>query len=114
MMTIDIEALELLARASPGPWHVTNLDDDWAMSAVVITRTDHGADHLSMREETWPVADVIAATLLQHPRYVDPPDGRWEANAALIAARRNALPELLRLARLGLAAEERGPVDSGS
>ena len=52
--------------------------------------------------------EVIAATLIQKPRYVDPSDGKYVENARLIADVRNALPELLQLAAIGLAAESGG------
>ena len=58
-----------------------------------------------MRDGTWPLDVVVAACLLQQPRYVDPPDQKWDENAALIAEVRTALPELLRLARIGLGQE---------
>jgi hypothetical protein len=57
-----------------------------------------------MRFGEWPLGEVVAACLIQEPPYVVPADERYDENADLIAAMRNALPELLRLARLGLAA----------
>ncbi|MBL7629068.1 hypothetical protein [Frankia nepalensis] len=38
---------------------------------------------------------MIAATLVQHPRYVDVGDGRWDENAAFIAMAREAVPRLI-------------------
>jgi hypothetical protein len=35
---------------------------------------------------------MIAATLVQQPRYIDIADERWDANAAFIAAARTAVP----------------------
>ena len=109
MTGIDLDRLaELDQAASPGPWYVRYLDDDHAMSAVAVsTRPDTGDDE-SMRAGGWPFDDVVAACLLQQPRYVDPPDQKWDENAALIAELRTALPELLRLARIGLAQETSG------
>lgn len=106
MAGIDLDRLTELDRAaSPGPWFVRHLDDDHAMSAITVsTRPDSGEDG-SMRDGTWPLDVVVAACLLQQPRYVDPPDQKWDENAALIAEVRTALPELLRLARIGLAQE---------
>ena len=55
------------------------------------------------------VHGVIAATFIQYPEYIIPDDGRDRENAELIAAVRNALPELLRLARIGAESERSGP-----
>ncbi|KGM34666.1 hypothetical protein [Inquilinus limosus] len=109
MTGIDLDRLvELDRAASPGPWFVRHLDDDHAMSAIAVSiRPDSGEDG-SMRDGTWPLDDVVAACLLQQPRYVDPPDQKWDENAALIAEVRTALPELLRLARIGQAQETSG------
>ncbi|MFE7215411.1 hypothetical protein ACFY0A_44895 [Streptomyces sp. NPDC001698] len=46
----------------------------------------------------------MAATLVQHPRYVDTADEHWDENARFIAATREAVPcliaEIRRLRRL--------------
>jgi hypothetical protein len=92
----------LEADASAGPWFVRNLNDDMCMGAIAISMNpDTDADE-NMRRGDWPGEEMVAACLIQSPPYVIPADDRFEANAALIAAMRNALPELIRLARLGL------------
>jgi len=68
---------------------------------AVATTPDTGANE-SMRSGAWPSADVVAACLIQSPPYVVTADDRHEENAKLIAAVRTALPELIRLARIGL------------
>lgn len=87
------EMEELCAAATPGPWFVRSLDDDYAMNLVAIsTVPDTG------RGERWPRFDsgeVVAATLIQHPRYVDCSDGRWEENAIFIASARDMVPRLV-------------------
>jgi hypothetical protein len=84
---------ELAQAATPGPWHVRDLDDDDAMSLVAVsTVPDTG------RGERWPGFDhheIIAATLVQQPRYVDVADELWDENAAFIAAARQAVPRLI-------------------
>lgn len=106
MTGIDLDRLEELDRAaSPGPWFVRHLDDDHAMSAVTVSTQPEIADYGSMRKGDWPLDAVVAACLLQQPRYVDPPDQKWDENAALIAEVRTVLPELLRLAKIGLVQE---------
>ncbi|MFF9807073.1 hypothetical protein ACF1G5_18480 [Streptomyces coeruleorubidus] len=90
---LDLDAIEeLCAAATPGPWFVRNLDDDHAMNLVGVgTMEDTG------RGERYPDFDhreLIAATLVQHPRYVDCADGRWDENAAFIAMAREAVPRL--------------------
>jgi hypothetical protein len=104
-MTIDeLEALEALDQAaSSSPWHLRWLDDEMRMGAVAVsTEPDTGLTE-DMRSGSWPGSDIVAACLIQSPPYVVPSDDRFEKNAKLIAAVRNALPELLRLARLGIA-----------
>jgi hypothetical protein len=84
---------ELCAAATPGPWFVCQLDDEIAMSLVAVsTVPDTGAG------ERWPRFDhheIVAATLIQQPRYVDVADERWDENARLIAAARDAIPRLI-------------------
>ncbi|WP_088282813.1 hypothetical protein [Kineosporia sp. A_224] len=89
----------LADRATPGPWRVRLLDDEWAMNLVAVgTAEDTG------QAERCPGFDhsaIVAATLVQQPRYVDIADERWDENAAFIAAARTAVPELLaEIARL--------------
>ena len=94
---------DLESHASPMPWRVVHLDDDHCMSLVAITNSD--APMGNAEGCSWEGAHILAATLVQQPSYVVPDDQRWDENAALIVAVRNALPELLRLAHVGLAAE---------
>jgi hypothetical protein len=104
-MTLEqLDALEALERAaSAGPWFVRRLDDEMRMGAyAVATSPDTGANE-DMRSGTWPGSEVVAACLIQSPPYVVPNDNRHEENAKLIASVRTALPDLLRLARLGMA-----------
>lgn len=103
-MTLEeLEALEALERvASTAPWYVRQLDDEMRMSAIAVsTRPDTGVNE-DMRSGIWPGSQIVAACLVQSPPYVVPGDDRHEENAQLIAAMRTALPDLLRLARLGL------------
>jgi hypothetical protein len=87
----DIE--ELCEATTPGPWFVRALDDKAAMNLVAVSTTpDPGA------VERWPSFDhgeLVAATLVQDPRYVDVADGRWDENAAFIAMARMAVPRLV-------------------
>ncbi|MEU3506964.1 hypothetical protein ABZ733_03430 [Streptomyces longwoodensis] len=87
------EIEELCGAASPGPWYVRTLDDESAMGLVAVSTTpDTG------RAERWPDFDareIVAATLVQQPRYVDVADERWDENAAFIAMAREAVPQLV-------------------
>ena len=106
-MTADeLDQLTALGAAgTPAPWYVRHLDDDTRQGAVAVsTRRDTGRDE-DMRSGSWPTSEIVAACLIQSPPYVAPADDRFEENAALIAALRNALAELIRLARVGLASE---------
>ncbi|MFG3417956.1 hypothetical protein ACIBTZ_28820 [Micromonospora sp. NPDC049460] len=87
------EIEELADAATPGPWHVRQLDDDFAMSLVAIS-TIPGTG----LAERWPDFDhheMVAATLVQHPRYVDIADERWDENAQFIASARRDIPRLI-------------------
>ncbi|WP_406353426.1 hypothetical protein [Streptomyces sp. NBC_00658] len=91
---LDLDAIEELCTvATPGPWFVRSLDDEYAMSLVTVgTVEDTG------QGERWPDFDhgeMVAATLVQQPRYVDCADERWDENAAFIAMAREVVPRLV-------------------
>jgi hypothetical protein len=69
------------------------VDDDHAMNLVAVsTAPDTGLG------ERWPDFDsgsIVAATLVQQPRYADVSDQRWDENAAFIAHARDDIPRLL-------------------
>jgi hypothetical protein len=90
----ELEEADALAEAAtPGPWHVRFFDDDVAMNIVAIATTaDDGAD---IRYPEFDQGEIVAATLIQHPRYVDIVDGRWDENARFIAASRELVPKLI-------------------
>jgi hypothetical protein len=104
---VDLDEIEeLCSVATPGPWFVRNLDDDHAMNLVAVsTVEDTGTGE---RRPGFDHAELIAATLVQHPRYVDCADSRWDENADFIAMAREAVPALVsevkRLRRLLAAA----------
>ncbi|MEV5955886.1 hypothetical protein AB0M11_19295 [Streptomyces sp. NPDC051987] len=94
----DLDEIEAMcAVATPGPWFVRHLDDRHAMNLLAVsTVADTG------RGERWPRFDhgeLIAATLVQEPRYVDCADERWDENAAFIAMARDAVPRLVKEVR---------------
>jgi hypothetical protein len=98
----DLDALESLNHsATAAPWYVLHLNDDRSMSAIAVsTKADamHGSQYMTEHSGT-----IVAACYLQYPPYVMPEgDETEDQNAALIAQVRNALPELIRLARLAL------------
>ena len=100
MTAVELTAIaERAEEATPAPWHVRHLDDTNAMSLVAVSTTpDTG------RGERWPAFDhgeIVAATLIQEPRYVDIADQRWDENARFIAHARQDVPRLLgEIARL--------------
>jgi hypothetical protein len=99
----ELENLYNLERkATAGPWYVCQLDDEMCMGAIAVTTTPEVASNLSMRRGNWPGYDVVAACLIQSPPYAIIEDDKFQENAELIAAVRNALPDLLRLAKLWL------------
>jgi hypothetical protein len=76
--------------ATPGPWFVRLLDDSDAMNLVAVSTQPDTGGH-----ERWPEFDhstLVAATLVQQPRYVDISDERWNPNAAFIAHARTDIP----------------------
>ena len=80
------------------------MDDDLCCSAAgVATQPNTSDDNDDLCQSRY--HGIVAATYLQHRNYVVPADDRGWENAELIAAIRSALPELLRLARIGAAAE---------
>jgi hypothetical protein len=82
-----------VAEATPGPWYVRQLDDVHAMSLVGIsTLPDTG---LGERWPDWDCTELVAATLVQEPRYVGRDDGSWDANASFIAHARDDVPRLI-------------------
>ena len=86
----SIEELRaLLAKATPGPWEVDYLDKNGQR----VIRQEH----------------IEIATLWHHS--VGSIEKEMEANAALIVAMRNALPDLLDLATASLAREGEGATD---
>lgn len=86
------EIEEMVRSATPGPWHVRVFDDAEAMNLVAIS-TVAGED--GQRFPEFDPSGVVAATLVQHPRYVDVADGKWEENARFIAESRRVVPALL-------------------
>ena len=86
----SIEELRaLLAKATPGPWEVDYLDKNGQR----VIRQEH----------------IEIATLWHHS--VGSIEKEMEANAALVVAMRNALPDLLDLATASLAREGEGATD---
>ncbi|MFF4696444.1 hypothetical protein [Streptomyces chattanoogensis] len=92
----DEELAEIEERAhaaTPGPWHVRQLDDGHAMSLVAISTVPdcgHGERRPGFDHRT-----MVAATLVQQPRYVDVADERWDENAHFIASARQDIPRLV-------------------
>jgi hypothetical protein len=81
-------------HATPGPWFVRFLDDDYAMNLVAVSTLP-----ATGRGERWPdfaAGDIVAATLIQGPiPYVNSRDGLWDQNAAFIAHARSDVPRLI-------------------
>ena len=97
--------LAMHAAASPGPWSLRHMDDDLCCCATAVaTQPNVSGDHDDLTMSTF--HGVVAATYLQHRDYVRPADDRGVENDELIATVRTALPELLRLARIGAAVEQ--------
>ncbi|NBE52946.1 hypothetical protein GUY60_16230 [Streptomyces sp. YC537] len=87
------EIQERADAATPGPWYVRHLDDTHAMNLVAVsTSPDTG---LGERHPGFDHQAMVAATLVQEPRYVDVSDELWDENAHFIAHAREDVPRLL-------------------
>jgi hypothetical protein len=103
---IELDRLaQLDATASAAPWHVRYLDDDRCMGAVGISTEPDTGKQEDLPSFDYPEPNLLALCLLQWPPHVIPRDRKWDENADLIVAMRNALPELIRLAHIGAAME---------
>lgn len=87
------EISELAESATPGPWYVRVLDDDSAMNLVAVSVAADDGDVRRFPE--FDHREMVAATLVQHPRYVDSADGLWDENARFIAASRQLVPRMV-------------------
>ncbi|MFE0104808.1 hypothetical protein [Streptomyces sp. NPDC059009] len=95
---LDLDEIEeMCSAATQGPWFLRNLDDDHVMNLVAVSTVgDTGQDE---RRPAFDHSEIIAATLVQSPRYVDSADGQWDENAAFIAMARDAVPRLVQEVR---------------
>lgn len=63
------------------------------MNLVAISTTpDNGRGE---RRPDFDHGEIVAATLVQEPRYVDVADERWDENAQFIASARHAVPRMI-------------------
>ena len=92
----DVELDEMQQRcdtATAGPWFIRVLDDAHAMTLYAVsTKPD------TNQGERWPDFEqwtMVAATLVQEPRYVSIEDERWVENARFIAHARSDVPRLV-------------------
>lgn len=90
----DLDEIETRARlATPGPWFVRYLDDRSSMALIAISSVPHSS--ANCRWPQFEPSEMIAATLVQDPRYVSSFDGRSEQNANFIASARHDIPRLV-------------------
>lgn len=112
-MTGRIEELQRLHEAATGgPWFAHNTEDSLFMNAYAVTTSESepNLDGCTDFHKEAHDKSVVALTLLQQPRVVGHESNRWAEDADLIAAMRNALPALLRVARAAKAIRERNQV----
>ena len=88
------ELQALCDAATKGPWYAHNPDDEMHMNAYVVS-TSPVEPCVDTDERINDHAIIVAITLLQTPRVACTSDGRYEQNAAFIAAARTELPRLL-------------------
>ena len=106
----ELEELERLeAAATKGPWFPCKFDDLSAMSSRGVSTRPLGPEEGGAGD--WKKglgASLIAATYMQAAPYVidaHNTDDEVEVNYRLIAAMRSSLPDLISLAKKGLAVE---------
>jgi hypothetical protein len=94
----ELEELEeVLEGITPGPWYWALYDDVDSMELIAVT-----TDKDKTAGDNWPDFDagtLVAATLVQAPRYVDVSDQRWQQNVQFIARCRTDVPNLIREVR---------------
>ena len=88
------DTLWLCDRATPGPWFQVNADDTHFMNLIGVA-TERSVDGTRAFSDGYDSAKMIAATLVQEPRYVSCEDDRWDENAMFIAAARELVPKLV-------------------
>lgn len=88
------ELEELAEKATPRPWYVRRLDDKSAMTLIGIS-TEKESGLCERFDVMFDGKELLAATLIQDPRYVDNADKKWQENADYIVAAANALPSLI-------------------
>jgi hypothetical protein len=89
------EIRERAEAATPRPWFVRFLDDDYAANLIGVSTVEDRGDE-GPRWPDFSGRDLIAGTLIQFPiPYVGIEDTRWHENAAFIAHARMDIPRLL-------------------
>jgi hypothetical protein len=108
----DAELSEIRGRtepATPGPWFVRFLDDDYAANLVAVSMVADSCNE----GPPWPDfngRELVAGTLIQSPiPYVGIEDTKWDENAKFIAHARAHIPRLLdEIRRMHLLIESQG------
>lgn len=117
-MTLDLDKLtELEANATPGPWRECGRDGGGCQCCVVwansvdapIAETTHGPwgdryPAIRLAKDSSSIAGRYEA-YIERIDYGEVPQAAGLANAKLIAEMRNALPELIALARKAIERE---------
>lgn len=58
--------------ATPGPWHMRELNDDLCMSGIgVATEPDRYLEEHCFIDPDWPTDKLVAVCLLQEPRLIN-------------------------------------------
>jgi len=93
----DLAEIEDRAReATPGPWFVRHLDDDYASNLLAVSTVSDPDHDDGPRWPGFSPGDIVAATLVQCPLpYVSIDDTKWDENAKFIAHARSDIPLLL-------------------
>ena len=93
----DLKAdLELCNKATPGPWYARATDDEVFMNLRYVTTEPASFEHDGCRSFTEGIVqsgDVVALTLLQHPRMADP--DKFDENTLFIAQAREGWPHAI-------------------
>jgi hypothetical protein len=81
---IELMAIkERFSRATRGPWQVRPVSDESSMTLLGISASSNGAKETDYRH--YAAGEMIAAALVQNPKYAVHQSGKWAENAEFIA-----------------------------
>lgn len=84
------ELMQMADASTPRPWYVVECGDKYSASMICISTKPQSDPNAEPNPQ-----NIVAAALVQNPRYVDVEDEKWDANAQYLATAANVLPHLI-------------------